>query len=188
MGKQLLILVVGHNASGKTTLSKNIESELGINRVGGDMVRDMLMSNIKFYSDTHYSYPNEKIDSANKVVSIFRKELIKELLAQKQSVMVDGGGIIKETRSNHIKLADCCNEKVITIIVETILDEKVLLDRLKDRDSKNEQHKWVDFYKDIKKEKYEPVDISEADFVLRYDQNNSDEIIQAIKDIMDSLK
>ena len=98
MKSQLLILVAGHNASGKSTLSKEIESNLDISRVNGDIIRDMIINNVKYYSDTHYSYPNEKINSANKIISMFRKELIKELLSQNQSVMIDGAGITKERR------------------------------------------------------------------------------------------
>lgn len=63
MNKQLLILLSDHNASGKSTLTKKILSELDINRVNGNIIKDVLISNVKFYSDTHYSYPNEKIQS-----------------------------------------------------------------------------------------------------------------------------
>ncbi len=184
MNAQLLILVAGHNATGKSTLTKEIISEFDINQVNGDVIREMLISNIKFYSNTHYSYPNEKILSANKVGSIFITELIKELLIQKQSVIIDGVGITRERRNKFLALVNDCNKKIITIIIETILEEDKLLIRLKKRDNKNKQHRWVEFYKDIKKEKYESIDDSEADFILKYNQNNSKEIIQAIKNIM----
>lgn len=187
MNRQLLILLSGHNASGKSTLAKEIISELDINRVNGDVVRDMLISNIKFYSDTHYSYPNKKIKSANKIVSIFRIELIKELLSQNQSVIIDGAGITKEARNNYLKLVNHCNKKITTIMIEATLKEDELLTRLKDRDNKNKQHRWIDLYKDIRKEKYEPIDNGETDFVFKYNQNNSKEIIQAIKNIIISL-
>ena len=183
MNKQLLILLSGHNASGKSTLAEEIVSEFDISRANGDMLRDMLISNVKFYSDTHYSYPNKKIKSANKIVSIFRMELIKELLSQNQSVIIDGAGITKEKRNNYLKLADHCNKEITTIIIEATLNEDKLLARLKDRDNKNKQHRWIDLYKNIRKEKYEPVDNSEADLVLKYNQDNSKEIIQAIKNV-----
>ncbi|MCK5475254.1 MAG: AAA family ATPase [Candidatus Pacebacteria bacterium] len=187
MSKQLLILLSGHNASGKSVLSKELISELNINQVNGDVIRDMLISNIKFYSDTHYSYPNEKIISANKVMSVFRMDLVKELLFKDQSVLIDGAGITKEARNNYLKLAGHYNKEIVTIIIEAILDEDELLNRLKNRDSKNSQYRWVDLYLDIRKEKYESVEDSEADLVLRYDQNNSREIIQAIKKIEISM-
>ena len=184
MSKQLLILLSGHNASGKSTLTKEIISELDISRVNGDVVRDMLISNVKFYSDTHCSYPNEKIKSANKIVSVFRIELAKELLSQNQSVIIDGAGITKEKRNNYLKLANHCNKEIVTIMIEAVLEEDKILSRLKNRNKKNKQYRWVDFYKDIRKKEYESVDDSEADFVLKYNQNNSKEIIQAIRDIM----
>lgn len=186
MPKQLLMLVTGHNASGKSTISKKIESEFNISIVSGDVIRDMVISNVKFYSDTHYSYPNEKIKSVNKVGSIFRKELIKELLSQNESVIVDGAGIAKEERNNYLQLlTNKDDKKIITIIIETVLKEDELLSRLKDRDTKNKQHRWLDFYKDIRKERYEEVNSSEADFILKYNQNNSKEIIQEIKNIIE---
>ena len=185
MSKQLLILVSGHNATGKSTISKEIVSKLDINRVNGDLMRDFLILNIKYYSDTHYSYPNEKINSVNKIVSIYRNEIIAELLSKHQSVIIDGAGITQKNRKEYLNLVKSSNNKIITIIIEVILDEDELLNRLKDRDNKNKQHRWVDLYHDIRKEKYESVDESEADIVLKYNQNNSKEIIQAIKDILD---
>ncbi|MCK5084594.1 MAG: nucleoside monophosphate kinase [Candidatus Pacebacteria bacterium] len=183
MNRQLLILLSGHNASGKSTLAKKIVSELDINQVNGDIVRNMLIANVKFYSDIHYSYPSDRTISASKVISVFRKELVRELLFQDQSVLIDGAGITKKARTNYLKLIDNCNKEIIIIMIEAILEEDELLARLSDRDKKDKKHRWVDFYRDIRKKEYEPVENSEADLVLRYDQKNSREIIQAIKDI-----
>ena len=183
MKSQLLILISGHNASGKSTLSKEIESQLNISRVNGDIIRDLVINNVRYYSDTHYSYPNSKIKSANKAISIFRKELIKELLLQNQSILIDGAGITQERRKAYLDLKNCSSKNIITIIIEVIVEENILLNRLKKRDNKNKKHKWIDFYKDIRKEKYESVKKNEADFILKYDQNNSKEIIQSIKKI-----
>ena len=187
MNKQLLILLSGHNASGKSTLAKKMVSELGINLVNGDLIRNMLTDNVKFYSDIHYSYLSDKTISAGKVISVFRKELTKELLFQDQSVLIDGAGITKKARNNYLKLIDNYNKEIITIIIEAILEEDELLARLSDRDKKDMRYRWVDFYRDIRKKEYEPVENSEADLVLRYNQNNSREIIQAIKKIEISM-
>ena len=183
MKTQLLILITGHNASGKSTLSKKIESNFNISRVNGDIIRDLIINTVKYYSDTHYSYPNKKIKSANKIVSLFRKELIKELILQNQSVLIDGAGITKGRRKIYLDLKKLSQNKIITIIIEATLVEHLLLERLKNRDKKNNKYKWYDFYKDIRKEKYESVEESEADFILKYNQNNSEEIIKAIKNI-----
>jgi len=185
MKSQLLILISGHNASGKSTLAKKIESQFDISRVNVDIIRDLVINNIKYYSDTHYSYPNSKIKSANKVISIFRKELIKELLLQNQSVLIDGAGITQERRRAYLYLKNSSSNPIKTIIIEATIDENTLLNRLKNRDNKNNRHKWIDFYKDIRKEKYETVEKKEANFILKYNQNNSKKIIQAIKDILE---
>lgn len=183
MNSQLLILISGHNASGKSTLAEKIEQQIDINRVSGDAFREMLMSNIRYYSDTHCSYPNERIASVNRVVSIARIALIKELFSQCQSVLLDGAGITRKERADHLDVIKFASGSVKTIMIEVIVDEGELLDRLETRDKKNTQHKWVDFYKDIRKERYESVEVSEADLVLRYDQNNAEEIIKEIVSI-----
>ncbi|MFA6353313.1 MAG: AAA family ATPase [Candidatus Paceibacterota bacterium] len=182
--KNIFILVIGQNASGKSTISREIESKLKINKISLDDVRDLLISKIRFYSDTHYSYPNKKIDSVNKLVYAFREQLVKELLSNKQSIVVDGGGIIRKIRKKHLSLAKNINPKIITVIIETKIEEKELLKRLSKRDLKNEKLKWVKFYKDIRKRAYEPVKNTEADCVLEYNQKNSKEIIKKLRKII----
>ncbi|MCK5332761.1 ATP-binding protein [Candidatus Parcubacteria bacterium] len=181
---QILILVIGHNASGKSTLTKKIISQFDLNRVNGDVIRDLLISSVKFYSDMHYSYPNKKNESAGKIVFVFRRQLVKELLSQNQSIIVDGAGITKHGRNKYFLLAKEHRKKIKTVIIEAVLDENELLTRLKKRDNKKKQFRWINNYKEIRKERYEPVENTEADFVLKYNQHNSEEIIQAIEDIM----
>ncbi len=98
MKKQVLILIAGHNASWKTTLSKKLISKFALGRINGDTIREMLISNINFYSDAKYSYPNPKIKSANKIVSAYRCKLLEELVLQNQSIIFDGAWITKEGR------------------------------------------------------------------------------------------
>jgi len=184
MAEQCLILVVGHNASGKTMLSNKIIKHFNINRVNGDDVRDFLISKIRYYSDMNYSYPNPKIRSANKVVTIFRKELIRELLSQGESVLVDGGGITKESRKKYMELKKISSQKMITVIIESDIEENMLLQRLKHRDKSNRNHRWVDLYDDIRKGKYEGVTNDEADHVLKFNQDNSDAILKRMRDIV----
>ena len=182
--KNVFILVVGHNASGKSTISREIERNLKINRISVDNVRDLLISDIKFYQDTHYSYPNKKIESANKIVYAYRKELIKELLYNKQSIVLDGGGIVRNRRKKYLSFAKKVNSKIVTVIIETRIDEKELLERLSNRDKKGKHLKWVKFYKDIRKDGYDKVDPSEADYVFEYNQKNSKDLIKELKKII----
>ena len=184
MAKQCLILVIGHNASGKTMLSNRILKHFNINRVNGDDVRDFLISKIHYYSDMHYSYPNPKIKSANKVVTTFREELIRELLSQGESVLVDGGGITKESRKKYMELKKISSQKIITVIIELDVEEKILLQRLKHRDKSNKNHRWIDLYNDIRKDKYEEVTNDEADHVLKFNQDNPDAILERMRDIV----
>ncbi len=182
--KNIFILVVGQNASGKSTISKEIERKLKINRIEIDNIRDILISNVRFYSDTHYSYPNKKMKSANKIAYAYRKQLMRELFSNKQSAILDGGGIIREKRKNYLSLAKKINPKIVTIIVETKIEESELLKRLAKRDRKDKKLQWSKFYKDIRKRKYEVVKAKEADYILEYNQKNSKEIIKILKKLV----
>ena len=184
MKPQSLILLFGHNAAGKTTLAKKLEKTFELNVVNGDVIREMLIKNIKYYSKTHNSFPNERIATANKIVDICREETIKELLSQNQSILLDGGGITKEKRKEYLKLKKYSKREVVTIIIEVIIDEKILIERLKFRDKKNAKFKWLKFYKKIRKKRYEAVEEKEADYILIYNQKNYRELVDSLKKVL----
>ena len=178
MENQYLIMVVGHNASGKTYISEKIADKFKLNRINNDLIRKFVIENIKYYNDAIFSYPGGKINSVNKVVWKFSINLIIELLKNKQSVLVDGISIVKSKRTKYFKLA---NKKITTIIIETKIDEDELLRRLQTRDQEDKKDKWVKFYKDIRKNKYDPIKDNEADYVFHYNQKNLNEIIKQLK-------
>lgn len=186
MNKQFLILISGHLASGKTRIAKQIEKEFNISRINGDDIRDFIISHIKYYSDTHYSYPNEKINSANIAVLLFKKELLNQLLEQGQSVIVDGAGISKASRANYLEYKKRFS-KLQVIIVAVQLDEKETIKRLKKRDKKDKKNRWVDFHQDIRKKEFKEILNNEADYVIRFNQHNSEEVIKTLSKIINSL-
>ncbi len=61
----------------------------------------------------------------------------------------------------------------------------MLLKRLSERDTQKPWEKWVKFYKDIRKKKYEKVTREEADLILKYSQDNFDEIVNEIWKYLD---
>ena len=65
-----------------------------------------------------------------------------------------------------------------------LIDEKDLLKRLKKRDVKRKDDRWVEFYKNNRKDLYNPIQDNEADHVLYYNQNNLAEIIKQLKKII----
>jgi len=183
MKNQYLILVVGHNASGKTTLSKEIVCNFKfLNKVSGDDIRNFLKSNILFYNDSDFSHWNKKSSSIFKIVPSFRDSLIKELLLQGESVLLDGGGITRKGRSKFLKLKKG-GDKIGTIIIEARLEENKLLKRLEKRIKNNPKEKWIDFYYEKRKPFYETVSKIEADHVLYFNQNKK-EIINKLKKIL----
>ncbi len=185
MKGQYLILIVGHNASGKTTLASELLGFFGdINRVSNDDIRELLMSKVSYFSDTNHSYTSHKSGTMNNIAYAYKEVLAKELLSAGQSILIDGGGITKEKRKENLSFARHACEKITTLIIEVEIDEKKLLERLFERNKKNKNHKWVDFYQNIRKKQYETVAENEADYVLKFNQHNKEKIISKLKKIL----
>lgn len=182
--KQVLILVRGHMSSGKSRLTEKLikDLDLNINRINADLIRDFLISNLKFYSNINYSYPTEQTFSLNKITKPFKLSIIKELIDQKQSLIIDVGALTKESRKENLAYAK--ENKYLTIIINCELEEKVLLERLKIREKENPGHKWVSFYNDISKKRFEEISDDEADYILTYNQNNYEEIKNKLEKII----
>jgi len=181
----VLIGFVGLQASGKTTFAKEIAGEFGLNYVRTDSIRDFLIKNITYYHAADYSYHNPLIDSANKIVTTVCDDIIRELLSQEQSLILDSCGNKKTKRKVRFDKAktNCPNLKIIIIYVKA--DEKSVLLRLKERDRKTKQ-KWVQNYESFWKKNYEVPDKNEADYLLVYDGKNKQQIIDQVAEIINS--
>lgn len=185
MKEQYLILIVGHIGSGKTTISKEIVKNFVINRVSNDDIRESLVLKIPFFSDAHgCSYRSEKAGAMNAVAHAHNKELVKQLLLSGESVLIDGGGITRKRRAEGISLKTFAVKNIKTIVLVLNIPENELLERLAERDKINKNYKWVDFYKKVRKQQFERVTDDEADYVLRFDHNDNDEIIAKLKDVL----
>ncbi len=177
------IVVFGHNASGKSTFTKKILEKFRLNRVNGDIVRDLIIKNIDYYSDINYSYFTEKAASMNKITDKFRLTLLEELINKKEPILIDGSSVAKRTRTRYLELVRN-NSNYVTIIIEVSVDEEVLIQRLKERDRNNQGHKWLQQYTGKKKDMYEPVEETESDYYLKYNQENFDEIVAELNIII----
>ncbi|NQZ84360.1 MAG: nucleoside monophosphate kinase [Nanoarchaeales archaeon] len=180
-----LILLFGHNSSGKSTISKEMLKYFELSRVNGDEIREFLKDKINYFKDSNYSYPNEKISKVNILVTQLRIDLIKELINSNQNILIDGSGIKKSARKKFTQLVKD-NKKYKTIIIETKISEIELLKRLMKRDLSNSNDKWVYHYEEFRKERYESLSKSEGDFCLEYNQKNLDELILNLKEIINN--
>lgn len=181
----VLIGLVGLQACGKTTLAKEIAKKFKLNHVRTDAVREFLINNITYYTDSNYSYYNPLINSANRIVAAFRNAIMTELLMQDQSLILDSCGNTKVKRKIRFDVAkkNCSNLKIIIIHVK--VDEKVILSRLKERDKKKGD-KWIHSYETFWKKTFEVPKKGEADLVLTYDTTNKKQIMDELAKIVNS--
>ncbi len=168
---QLFVNIIGHNSSGKTTLAKKLEKDLSFNRVSGDDFREFIHQNIAYFRDTDTSYPNERYDQLNPLVIGYRFNLTQILLGVEQNVLFDGSGATKIYRSRYLVKIHETFPEIVRVIIWADIAEPELLERLKARGER-----WLEQYKNLKKNSFQPPEDDEAELVLRYDQNNYDEI------------
>ena len=148
--KQYLILVVGHNASGKSTLTKQIINTFPyINRINGDVVRAFLAQEISYYKDILQRQSKKNVE-ANKSINLFLDSLTTELLNSGQSVVIDRCGLTRTQRKHYLSNAD---DSVTTILIDCNAPEEVLLQRLTERDIQTPQYGWVERYIKTRKNK-----------------------------------
>jgi predicted kinase len=175
---QLFINVVGHNSSGKTTISKKLEKDFGFCRVSGDDFREFVHDHITYFQDTDLSYPNKRYNELNPLVLQYRFDMSWILLRAGQHVLFDGSGATREYRERYLAKAKDTFPGVTRVIIWADLSEEELLERLKDRGKA-----WLEQYTDLKKQAFQSPEKDEAEVVLRYDQHNYD----AIKDSLSKL-
>lgn len=168
---QLFINIIGHNSSGKTTLAKKLQKDLGFNRVSGDDFREFIHQNIAYFKGTDTSYPNERYNELSPLVVRYRFNLTQILLSAGQNVLFEGSGATKIYRSRYLVKIHETFPRIARVIIWTDIAEPELLERLKARGER-----WLEQYEDLKKTSFQPPENSEAELVLRYDQNNYDEI------------
>ncbi|MCB1595966.1 MAG: nucleoside monophosphate kinase [Xanthomonadales bacterium] len=181
------IVVFGHNASGKSTFTKKLLNQFKLNRVNGDIVRDLIIENTNYYSDINYSYFTEKAASMNRVTDNFRLSLLKELIDNKAPILIDGSSVARRTRTRYLDLVKD-NNNYVTIIIEISIPEKELISRLKERDENNKDHQWLNQYIEKKKAMYEPVNKTESNYYLKYTQDNFEEVVKELNIIVPEFK
>lgn len=176
---QLFILVMGHNGSGKTHVSKKLAERFQLNRVNGDDFRIFVYEHIKYFQEVNNSYPGPKNNQLQHLVNDYRIGLTNILLDAGESVIFDGSGSTKQVRTKYLSQLKAKYPNLKSVIVWTDITEPELLERLQERD-KDSNARWTDMYHNIKKELFEPPTEDEADVLLRYDQANYDDIERQI--------
>ena len=179
---QLFINIIGFNAAGKTTLAKKLENELHFNRVSGDDFRDFAQTHIAYFDMVPRSHSTEKYKQLNPLVMSYRLDMTKTLLLAGQNVIYDGSGNTKAYRKIYLDLVAKTAPHVKVVLITVKADEQTIVERLHKRtDGKN----WLEMYENRKKS-FEPSTQEEADLLLEYDQNNYQDIKEAISKLLKS--
>lgn len=170
--RQMFINIVGLPASGKRTLAQQISKAMReLNIVDGDPIRRLLNEQIVYYHDPGTVGSGPVNDSFAHIVDSWRVELMRELLKQKQSVLVVGG-IDPASRGKYQKVVRQEFSGVPIIMIHAQVDEAELLKRLESRGPKA-----VEWYKTYAKTAIKPPAEGEYDELILYDQTNAEEII-----------
>ena len=169
---QLFIALVGHNASGKTSVAKRLEQDLEINRVNADDFRQFVSEHIRYFKDLDISIKNPRYELLTEITHNYRLDMSWLLLRAQQSVIYDGSGATKAWRSRYLDYVTQHHPDVHRVIIYVDISEEQLLQRLRDR----AQH-WEAQYWGSKKELFERPTPDEADTLLVYNQDNYDEIL-----------
>lgn len=176
---QLFINVIGHNSSGKTTISKKLGEDLGLNRVSGDDFREFIHDHITYFQNTDLSYPNKRFDELNPLIIQYRFDLSWLLLKAGQHVLFDGSGSTKEFRDRYLTKVKTDFPNVVRVIIWADLPEHELLERLETRGNA-----WLEQYTKLKKAAFQPPQQNEVEVVLRYNQHNYDEIRKSLSALL----
>lgn len=176
---QLFINVIGHNASGKTFVSKKLTDKFSLNRVSGDDFRMFLYEHVSYFEDQNNSYPTKKNIVMRPLVNAYRSKLIMLLLEADQSIVSDGSSFTRSIRKKYFSKMKAERPELTIVIIWADLPEPELLERLAERD-KQSKARWVDMYNNYRKAEFEPPEASEADLLLVYNQKNYEEIEQKI--------
>lgn len=180
---QLFINIIGHNASGKTTLSDKLAKSFKINQVNGDAFRKFVYDHVAYFQDTDLSFPSKKGGELNPLTILYRIELAKILLQSGENVLFDGSGFTLEHRNKYLNEITRVFPKVTRVIIWADIEEADLLERLRARDQKSGAQ-WVRMYKELRKQAFVPPINGEVEVLIRYDQHNYEEVRQQIKDLL----
>lgn len=184
------IWVIGHNASGKTTLSTKLADYFRLNRVNGDDFRDFLGKNYLYFKNLEYSKKaHPKYGSLNVVTQDFRTSIASELLKQNQDIIYDGSGYNQEVRSSVLKtIKERSQTDFKTIFIRSIISEDELIKRLRIRDAK-EGNTWEKKYLERNKSYYKLPEANECDVLIDYNQSNYDEVKSKLETLLsDEIK
>ena len=180
---QLFVLLVGHNASGKTTLARQLAEDLNLQLVEGDPFRMFLAAEIPYFKDLDISIPNPKARIASQLTHDYRHMLARKLLKADQAVLYGGGNLKRDVRA-HIFEKICNGIATRRVILYCKIDEGTLLGRFAERERNDSKSRWTEHYFRYRKPQLEEPAADECDELIVYDQQNYEEVRDRLKRLL----
>lgn len=178
--KQLFVNVVGYPGSGKSTVIRKLtETFPELNVIDGSPIRKLLNEMVVYYQDPSAVHSGPLNQSFRRIVDLWRVELLRELLGQGQSVIVEGG-IDPASRAKYQEILKTDLPEVLRIMIHCQLDESTLLKRLADRGQDA-----VDWYSSYAKTAIKPPELQEYDQLIVYKQDNLNEVLDELTEAVD---
>lgn len=181
----VFVSIIGHNGTGKTTLAKKLENELGFNRINGDAFRLFAIKEIRYFKDLDLSHPNGRHESLSPLVFKYRTDMSATLLGLGENVIMEGSGLLKDHRQIYLDRIKKEVPATKTVLIVCDVPHNILVGRLKLRDEPTKDESWQDMLK-AKESMFEAPASDEVDVLLTYTQDNYDEIKTKLKAMLET--
>lgn len=181
-----VFIVVGHNASGKTYVSKKLAKDLPVEHINGDDYRNFIIKHYRYFSKVDISLRTERGAQLSQLTIDYRFQLLKTLLESGQDIIFDGSGATVEWRKKIITKAKNVDKSARVVIIYTAITEESLIKRLDERDIQQLGSEWREHYTSFKRELFEIPSLSEADGLLIYNQTNYKQVLKEARSCLET--
>ncbi len=184
---QIFIMMVGFSQAGKSTLAKKIAKEFDLVRIDSDSIHDFLNKTYKVFQDDK-TIKGKSYDLRQKLTYEIKEDLIKELIKNGNSIILDSCNLSKISRSELLKLVKKIQKNITTIIVFVNIPELILYKNLRQADKnkklRGQKTAWLDLYEKLQKNKLDKPSKNEADYFFIYNYSQDKFILEQLGGII----
>jgi len=184
--KQAVIHIIGLPGSGKSSVAKELEKQLGFSRIEKDKMRQLLRKNVRSFHGNPDNLPEELKEARSRVLLNWAGVLIKELIDAKVSLILEGG-VYQSDRVKTINQIESLSTDAIFIKVWLNFTDEVLLGRLKKRDLEEDHNLKSDRFHVIKDRFQEPKKPLEDYYEITDSTLSPSEIALMIKNYLEAM-
>jgi predicted kinase len=164
--QKTFVMMVGYSKSGKTSYVKKNEKLKGFFNLSTNSIHDLLNNKLGFLKDDDTIYGNAYWERQY-LTRIVRKRTLKKAFSNGLAVVNDSANLNRKERRKRLSMAKRYSYE--TVILWVTCPEDELLNRLQKADdeltSNGKKPVWVNLYKYVQKERFDPPLEREADIV-----------------------